>query len=154
MQRHTTGGKQHSECSHISHIYTDQRPQQPQQKAKTAPKAAYFRTHANFRNVNAGDKLAITYFKSLRAHDENGQPVLLTKSEDGFAQVAEGMSARVLTVGSFSFLLPLAEAKEMFFSSWVMTSVGALAPSSVLYLKPFHMAGLWLAVMIMAPATF
>jgi hypothetical protein len=70
----------------------------------SAPKASYFRTYAKFRDVHAGDRLPITYFDSLRAYDENGRTVLLNKRADGFAQVAEGMSARMLTVTSFSIL--------------------------------------------------
>jgi len=39
-----------------------------------------------------------------------------------------------------------------FFSICAASSVEELAPVLSLYLKPFQRAGLWLAVMIMAPA--
>ena len=42
----------------------------------------------------------------------------------------------------------------MFFSILAVISGEALAPASVLSLRPFQRGGLWLAVMIMAPPVF
>jgi hypothetical protein len=44
--------------------------------------------------------------------------------------------------------------RAMLFSILAVISGEALAPESVLSLKPFQRAGLWLAVMIMAPPAF
>jgi hypothetical protein len=64
--------------------------------------ATYFRTRAEFRYVKIGEKLPITYFDSLRAYDETGQSITLMKRPDGFAQVAGGISPKIITVTSFA----------------------------------------------------
>ena len=96
----------------------------PEMGSNPAPKASYFRTYAIFRDVRSGDKLPITYFDSLRARDENGREVLLKKRADGFSQIAEGMSTRILTVTSFSYLGIFSLLSPL--AAWIILYLGVL----------------------------
>jgi hypothetical protein len=96
----------------------------PEMGSDHAPKASYFRTYAKFHDVRSGDKLPITYFDSLRACDENGREVLLKKRADGFSQIAEGMSAKMLTVTSFSYLGIFSLLSPL--AAWIILYLGVL----------------------------